>query len=111
MKGEKFMSKTKNQSVEVKIAELGNFWLKNYNLDYKLENENLNREIDNALSEYFSKNGGNGGNRPDAKILIENNGKFFPILIEYKGYKDKLVKLDGEGKVENKKNNEPHYQI
>jgi len=100
-----------NQSVEPKIAELGNSWLKSYGLNYKLEQESLNYEIDNALLEYFSKSGGTGGNRPDAKILIENNGKFFPVLIEYKGYKDKLVKLDDDGKVENRnKNNQPHYQ-
>lgn len=99
------------QSVEPKIAELGNGWLKSYGLDYKLEQESLNHEIDNALKEYFSKGGGNGGNYPDAKILLENNSCHYPILIEYKGYKNKLVKLDGEGKVENKTSkNEPHYQ-
>ncbi len=98
------------QSVEPKIAELGNGWLKSYGLDYKLEQESLNHEIDNALKEYFSKGGGNGGNYPDAKILLENNSCYYPILIEYKGYKNKLVKLDGEGKVENKTSkNEPHY--
>ena len=98
------------QSVEPKIAELANGWLKSYGLDYKLEQESLNYEIDNALSEYFSKGGGNGGNRPDAKILLENNFKKYPVLIEYKGYKDKLVKLDAEGNVENKnKDNKPHY--
>ncbi len=36
---------------------------------------------------------------------------FYPILIEYKGYKDKLVKLDANGQVENRKSqNEPHFQ-
>ena len=101
----------KIQSVEPKIAELANGWLKSFGLDYKLEQESLNHEIDNALAEYFSKSGGNGGNRPDAKLLLENNSRRYPFLIEYKGYKDKLVKLDSEGKVENRKaKNEPHYQ-
>ena len=105
------MSDKKIQSVEPKIAELANGWLKSYGLDYKLESESLNHEIDNALSEYFSKSGGTGGNRPDAKILLENNFKKYPVLIEYKGYKNKLAKLDAEGKVENKNSkNEPHYQ-
>ena len=100
----------KIQSVEPKIAELANGWLKSYDLDYKLEQESLNREIDNALSEYFSKSGGTGGNRPDVKILIEFNFKKYPVLIEYKGYKNKLVKLDSNGEVENKNSkNEPHY--
>ena len=90
------------KSVEPKIAELANGWLKSYGLDYKLEQESLNYEIDNALAEYFSKSGGTGGNRPDAKILIEFNNSRYPVLIEYKGYKDKLVKLDDKGNVENK---------
>lgn len=101
----------KHQSVEPKIADLANGWLKSYGLDYKLEQESLNAEIDNALKEYESKSGGKGGNRPDAKIMLKDDyGNFYPVLIEYKGYKDKLVKLDGEGRVENQnKNQEPNY--
>ena len=96
---------TKIQSVEPNIADLVNGWLKKYKLDYKLEQESLNESIDKALNEYFSKNGGSGGNRPDAKLLLQDkNLKYYPILIEYKGYKDKLVKLDSEGHVENKNN-------
>ena len=58
---------TKTQSVEPNIADLANGWLKSYKLDYKLEQESLNTEIDQALNDYYSKNGGVGGNRPDAK--------------------------------------------
>ena len=47
-----------------------NGWLKSYKLDYKLEQESLNEEIDKALDEYKSKSGGAGGNRPDAKLFI-----------------------------------------
>ncbi len=43
------------QSIEPNIADLGNSWLKSYNLDYKLEQESLNTEIDKALSDYFTK--------------------------------------------------------
>ena len=88
-----------------------NGWLKSYKLDYKLEQESLNTEIDQALNEYFSKNGGKGGNRPDAKILLRaNDGKYYPILIEYKGYKDRLEKLDDEGNVANKNaKNQPDF--
>ena len=95
----------KVQSVEPNIADLVNGWLKKYKLDYKLEQESLNESIDKALNEYYSKNGGTGGNRPDAKLLLQDkNLKYYPILIEYKGYKDKLVKLDSDGHVENKNN-------
>lgn len=91
------------QSVEPNIADLANGWLKSYKLDYKLEQESLNDEIDKALNEYHSKSGGTGGNRPDAKLIqTDKYGKNYPVLIEYKGYKDKLVKLDSNGQVENK---------
>lgn len=98
------------KSVEPNIADLVNGWLKSYSLDYKLEQEQLNTEIDNALNEYFSKSGGKGGNRPDVKILLQDkNQYFYPILIEYKGYKDKLVKLDSNGQIENRTaKNDPH---
>lgn len=101
------------QSVEPNIADLANGWMKSYKLDYKLEQESIgNSEIDKALEEYFSKNGGVGGNRPDAKILLQDkNCDYYPILIEYKGYKDKLVKLDEEGHVANKNSkNEPDFK-
>ena len=97
------MAKTTIQSVEPNIADLANGWLKSYRLDYKLEQESLNAEIDQALNDYASKNGGVGGNRPDAKLLLrDKNLVAYPILIEYKGYKDKLVKLDSDGKIANK---------
>ena len=91
------------QSVEPNIADLANGWLKTYSLDYKLEQESLNTEIDQALNDYASKSGGAGGNRPDAKLLLQDkNLVSYPILIEYKGYKDKLVMLDPDGRVANK---------
>lgn len=97
------------QSIEPMVADLVNGWLKSYKLDYKLEQETLNNEIDTALNEYYSKSGGTGGNRPDAKLLLKDrNLKQYPILIEYKGYKDKLVKLNSNGQVENRnEKNEP----
>ncbi len=93
----------KIKSIEPNIADLANGWLKSYQLDYKLEQETLNTEIDQALNDYYSKNGGVGGNRPDVKLLLEDkNLNKYPVLIEYKGYKDKLIKLDKDGKVANR---------
>lgn len=102
----------KIQSVEPNIADLANGWMRSYKLDYKLEQESLNTEIDQALNEYHSKNGGVGGNRPDAKLLLrDKNMVNYPVLIEYKGYKDKLVALDSEGKVANKTaKNQPDFK-
>ena len=75
------MATNKIQSVEPNIADLVNGWLKKYKLDYKLEQESLNESIDKALNEYFSKNGGAGGNRPDAKLLLQDkNLNYYPIL-------------------------------
>ena len=102
----------KIQSVEPNVADLANGWMRSYKLDYKLEQESLNTEIDRALDEYFSKNGGVGGNRPDAKLLLrDKNMVNYPVLIDYKGYKDKLVALDSEGKVANKTaKNQPDFK-
>lgn len=73
-------SKATVQSVEPNVADLVNGWLKSYKVDYKLEQESLNTEIDQALNDYFSKNGGKGGNRPDAKLLLlANDGKSFNL--------------------------------
>lgn len=104
-------SKATVKSIEPNIADLVNGWLKSYKVDYKLEQEPLNTEIDQALNDYFSKNGGKGGNRPDTKLLLQaDDGKYYPVLIEYKGYKDKLVKLDAEGNVANKNaKNQPDF--
>ncbi len=105
-------TKVMKKSIEPNIADLANGWLKSYKLDYKLEQEDLNTEIDKALNDYYSKNGGVGGNRPDAKLLLQDkNLNYYPILIEYKGYKDKLVKLDANGQVDNKTaKNEPNFK-
>lgn len=106
------MAKKNIQSVEPNIADLANGWLKSYKLDYKLEQESLNDEIDKALDDYYSKNGGAGGNRPDAKLLLQDKRlNWYPILIEYKGYKDRLEKLDDKGQVENRTTkNEPNFK-
>lgn len=106
------MTKKLAQSIEPIIADLANGWMKSYGLDYKLEQESLNTEIDKALNEYYSKNGGEGGNRPDAKLLLQDKSlNFYPVLVEYKGYKDKLEKLNDNGQVENRNSkNEPIYK-
>lgn len=102
----------KIQSIEPNIADLVNGWLKSYGLEYKLEQESLNYEIDKALNEYASKSGGTGGNIPDVKLLLQDKAlNYYPILIEYKGYKDKLVKLNKEGNVDNiTSKNTPNYK-
>lgn len=105
------MAKQAVQSVEPNVAFKVDKWLDSYKVDFKREQRSLNAEIDAALNEYSSKNGGFGGNRPDAKALLkDSHGDFWPVLIEYKGYKDKLEKLDAQGNVDNQKaNHNPNF--
>lgn len=100
------------QSVEPQIADLAHGWLKKYKLTYYIEQDAPNSEIKNALQEYESKQGGTGGNRPDCNLLLQDScGDRWPILIEFKGYKDKLVKLDSEGQVANRNGKgQPEYK-
>ncbi|WP_454935174.1 N-6 DNA methylase [Actinomyces oris] len=100
------------RSIEPQIADLCNRWMRDMGLDYKLEQEPLNNEIDKALAEYESKGGGKGGNRPDAKLLLtDSEQKHWPILIEYKGYRDKLVKYDAQGYIANRdRKGKPDYR-
>lgn len=100
------------QSVEPQIADLANGWLKQYNLKYYIEQDAPNSEIKNALHEYESKQGGVGGNRPDCNLLLkDSNNDYWPILIEYKGYENRLVKFDNENHVANRnKQGKPDYK-
>lgn len=40
------------QSIEPNIADLANGWLKSHNLNYKLEQESVNDQINGALKNY-----------------------------------------------------------
>ena len=106
------MKSASQKSVEPNVADLVNGWLRSYGLDYKLQQEPLNPQIDKALEEYYSKCGGAGGNRPDAKLLLGDvNLSDWPILIEYKGYKDRLVKFGPDGQIANRNSkNEPDFK-
>ena len=87
------MAKATTQSIEPLIADLANGWLKAYKLDYKLEQESLNTEIDTALNEYFSKSGGKGGNRPDEMLRFYYRIRvliFIQYLLNIRGIKINL---------------------
>lgn len=105
-------SSKKVQSVESKVENTVNRWLDSYSVEYHLKNANFHDDIDKALRKALSKKGGYGGNYPDAMSLIsDSKHNAYPVMIEYKGYKDKLVKLDSDGHVENlAKNGEPNYK-
>ena len=100
------------KSIETNIKKIGNKWLSDYGLDYKIDNEELNDEIDKALKQYPTKRGGEGTNFPDVKLLLKDKySNYYPIFIEYKGKQNKLVKLDNNKQVYNKKaDNTPNYK-
>ena len=102
----------KIQSIEPKIADLINTELRGYGLTYYLEQDTINTEIEKALQRAPSKSGGAGKNRVDCKLLLQDDKlNYYPIIIEYKGYKDKLEKLNKDKEIDNvKADGTPNYQ-
>ena len=91
----------KKRSYEEKVefeakTQLHNLGIKTYD-----KTEDINSDISTALKLYPSKDGGNGGNIVDIKLLLEENGRTpLPVMIEVKGAKDALVKYTADGRVE-----------
>jgi len=102
----------KSKSVEEQIEDCGKQWLKSYGLTYFSKTENINSEIDAAMRQAPSKSGGSGGNYPDIRLLLSaKSTKSYPIMIETKGTRDKLVKLNASGEIDNTtKSGEPNYK-
>ncbi len=79
---------------------------------YYTKTDFINSEIETALGKAPSKQGGSGKNYPDIKCLLTaENGRKIPVMIEVKGKKGDLIKVNDKGEVDNiKKNSEPNYQ-
>lgn len=103
------MAKT-SKSIEEQIED----WCKKQfnGQKYYTKTESINPEIELALEKAPSKQGGSGKNFPDIKfMLVTDNGRKIPVMIEVKGKKGDLIKADEKGEVDNKKkNSEPNYQ-
>ncbi|EJR04981.1 N-6 DNA methylase [Bacillus cereus group sp. WSBC 10925] len=93
------------KSIEPKVQQHFESQMLEYKLEHTLQQESLNDEIASALSNAPSKSGGDGGNRPDAQIMIQlpQSLKYIPVIVEHKGTKNKLEKLDIDGFVDNSK--------
>lgn len=92
----------KAPSVESLVADKVNQWLRDYGVQYALQNTEIHQGVDGALRRADSKSGGSGGNYPDVKLVLKDEWHFdYPVMIEYKGYKDKLEKLDKDGHIAN----------
>lgn len=79
---------------------------------YYTKTDFVNSEIESALEKAPSKQGGSGKNYPDIKCLLTvENCRRIPVMIEVKGIKGCLIKVNDKGEVDNvKKNSEPNYQ-
>lgn len=90
------------KSIEEKIEEIAKKQLDTIQVRHFTKTESVNTDIDNALAKAASKSGGNGGNYPDIKLLIELPGmRRIPVMIEVKGREGDLVKFGTKGEVRN----------
>lgn len=92
------------KSIEEKVEEYYKDSLKKLGIKYygKTQASDLNESIANALKEAPSKSGGSGNNYPDIMLMLQSRklNRYIPVMIEAKGGKNKLEKLDKEGNIE-----------
>jgi hypothetical protein len=99
------------KSVEERVEDCAKQQLKTYKRKHFAKTGSINAEIDNAMRQAPSKSGGSGGNYPDIRLLLETkNKKLYPIMIEVKGAKGRLAKLNASDEVDNvTAKGEPNY--
>ena len=100
----------KTRSIEERIED----WCKKQfdGQKYYTKTDFINSEIESALEKAPSKQGGSGKNYPDIKYLLTvENCRRIPVMIEVKGKKGCLIKVNDKGEVDNtKKDLEPNYR-
>lgn len=88
------------KSIEEKVEGYYKDLLSALGVRYYAKTEDINRRITDALKNSVSKSGGSGMNYPDIKLLLENTTRRdIPVMIEVKGTRGKLEKLDKEGSI------------
>lgn len=88
------------KSIEEKVEEHYKAIFDNYGIRHFGKTESINDSISNALSEAKSKSGGKGNNYPDIQLLLDDgHSRRIPVMIEAKGGKNKLEKLDKNGQI------------
>ncbi|MDE6537365.1 MAG: SAM-dependent methyltransferase [Muribaculaceae bacterium] len=94
------MAKKSQKSIEEPIETAAKLELQHLGIKTYAKTEEINPEITKALAAAPSKNGGKGTNYPDIKLfLISSKGRKLPVMIEVKGTKGDLMKLDEHGGV------------
>lgn len=87
-------------NIEEKVEEFYKGILDNLHIRHYGKTERINDAIFNALCAATSKSGGNGKNFPDIRLLLDNgHGRRIPVMIEAKGSKNKLEKIDKNGEI------------
>lgn len=87
-------------SIEEKVEDYYKARLRLLGIKVFNKTDSVNKSIANALSEAASKSGGSGMNYPDIKLLLDDNhGRIIPVMIEAKGTKGKLEKLNKAGEI------------
>lgn len=90
----------KNSSIEPEVENRANRLLADNGVKCTDKNKSINDDIEKALSKAVSKQGGNGGNKPDIQFLAEVGVKRIPVMIEAKGTEGKLLKTGDDGTIE-----------
>lgn len=89
------------KSIEEQVEDIGKQQLSK--VKYFTKTEMINEEIEKALKTAPSKSGGIGSNYPDIKTFIQTkNMRKIPVMIEVKGLKGSLIKLNIKGEIDNK---------
>lgn len=96
------MTKENTKSVEEQVEDWAKEYLRSSNLEYFTKTAEMSKDIEYALKRAESKQGGSGGNKPDIRLFIDIAGKKVPVMMECKGSKNALQKLDEDGKPANK---------
>ena len=87
-------------SVEEKVEDAYKVELDRLKVKRYTKTEPINPEIKAALEQAESKSGGSGGNYPDIQVYLDDgHARRIPVMMECKGTKNKLEKLDKDGSI------------
>lgn len=88
------------KSVEEPVEDWAKKSLDDHGVAHSPKNAAINHEIGEAMKKFPSKKGGKGPNFPDLQLMIEpKKGRYIPVMIEAKGKKGDLAKMDSQGNI------------
>ena len=91
----------KMANIEEKVEEYYKAQLDRLGIRHYGKTESVNQMVDTALRTAESKSGNKGNNYPDIKLLLQNKfRRDIPVMIEAKGSKGRLEKLNKNNEIE-----------